>query len=82
MRDVFLKMLMCTKGLTGDRALEIQKKWTTPRRFIEAFEGCGEGDTGRQKQENLLVDELNGLVRRKKIGKALSVKVAEVWGSV
>lgn len=75
-------MLMCTKGLTGDRALEIQKKWSTPRRFIEAFEDCGEDETGKLKQENLLVDELSGLVGRKKFGKALSAKVAEVWGNV
>lgn len=80
MRDVFLKMLMCIKGLTGERALEIQKKWITPRHLIEAFEKCGKGETGRAQQESMLMEELSNLVGRRKIGKALSAKVAEVWG--
>ena len=73
-------MLMCTKGLTGDKALEVQKKWPTPRELVEAFEQCGKHEAGRQRQQTLLVDELSRLIGRKKIGKALSVKVAEVWG--
>lgn len=76
MRDVFLKMLMCTRGITGDKALVIQKYWKTPKEFIEAFEHCS-----TEKQRNsLVIERMSGLVGRKKMGKALSTKVAEVWG--
>lgn len=73
-------MLMCTKGITGDRALEIQKKWPTPIQLIDAFQRCGVDEAGQSKQMNLVNTELSGLVGRKKMGKALSGKIAEVWG--
>ena len=38
LRDIFLKMLLCTRGVTGDRAIEIQRRWKTPREFVEALE--------------------------------------------
>lgn len=69
-------MLMCTRGVTGEKALEIQKCWTTPRAFIEALEGC-EASKGR---EALLETKLGGKVGRKKLGKAVGAKVAEIWG--
>ncbi|KAL8782671.1 MAG: hypothetical protein Q9195_009601 [Heterodermia aff. obscurata] len=74
LRDVYLKMLMCTRGLSGEKAIEVQKIWATPRGLIEALgmggggEGLLEGRLGRHP------------VGRKKIGKALSKKVAGVWG--
>ncbi|KAI9774431.1 MAG: Crossover junction endonuclease mus81 [Candelina submexicana] len=76
LRDIYLKMLMCTRGITGDKALEIQKYWKTPRNFIEAFERC----STEKERNNLLIQKMGGLVGRKKMGKALSTKVAEVWG--
>ncbi len=78
LRDVFLKMLMCTRGITGDKALEIQKYWKTPRDFVEAFESCG---TERLKKE-MLLGKMGALVGGKKVGKALSAKVADVWAVV
>ena len=86
LRDVFLKMLMCTRGVTGDKALEIQRCWPTPRAFVEAFEEVyrrhGRGEAGRKVAEEMVSSRLGGLVGRKKIGKALSKKIAEVWGPV
>ncbi|KAF7951739.1 hypothetical protein EAE96_007038 [Botrytis aclada] len=38
LKDIFLKMLMRTRGVTAGKALEIQKRWATPRAFLEAFE--------------------------------------------
>ena len=71
-------MLMCTRGVTGDKALEIQKLWKTPWEFVEAFERC---ETEKQRREMLLA-KMGNLVGRKKIGKAMSAKVAEVWAAV
>ena len=38
LKDIFLKMLMRTRGVTASKAIEIQKRWATPRAFLEAFE--------------------------------------------
>ncbi|KAL4794600.1 ERCC4 domain-containing protein [Aspergillus venezuelensis] len=76
LRDIFLKMLMCTKGISGDKALEIQRQWTTPQAFVRAFEELCE-----KERETMVSDRMTHLVvGRKKIAKVLSKKVAEVWG--
>jgi crossover junction endonuclease MUS81 len=86
LRDVYLKMLMCTRGITGEKALEIQKRWKTPNEFVEAYkkieEKEGRGEQGRKRKIDLVSSEMGNLVGRKKIQKALSVKIAEVWGDV
>lgn len=76
LRDVFLKMLMCTRGISGDKALAIQKHWGTPRAFIEAFEGCG----SQKEREAVIETKLGGMVGRAKIKGVLGAKVAGVWG--
>ena len=86
LRDVYLKMLMCTKGVTGEKALEIQKRWKTPNEFIEAYRKCDEKEggieQGRKRKMDLVSSEMGNLVGRKKIAKTLSVKISEVWGDV
>jgi crossover junction endonuclease MUS81 len=82
LRDVFLKMLMCTKGVTGERALEIQKRWKTPRAFMEAYKHCGDGEDGKKKKIEMVSKIMAHFVGRKKITKAVSLKIAEVWGNV
>ncbi|KAK2831025.1 hypothetical protein FQN49_007074 [Arthroderma sp. PD_2] len=84
LRDIFLKMLMCTRGVTGDKALEIQRRWSTPREFVKAFEDAGpRGPDGKPSaaQDDLVSSKLGGLVGRKKIGKTLSKKIAELWAT-
>jgi crossover junction endonuclease MUS81 len=80
LRDVFLKMLMTTKGLTGERALEIQKKWKTPYDLVKAFEACGSTEQGEKRKRDLVASEMGHLIGRKKFSKPLSQKIAEVWG--
>ena len=76
LRDVFLKMLMCTRGISGDKALAIQKIWSTPKAFIEAFEKCES-----QKEREMMVEgKLGGIVGRGKVKGVLGAKVAGVWG--
>jgi crossover junction endonuclease MUS81 len=74
LRDVFLKMLMCTRGVTGEKALEIQKKWKTPYAFVEALEKLD----GSAK-ERMVSDQLGNMIPRKKVTPVLSAKIAEVW---
>ncbi|RYP23087.1 hypothetical protein DL765_001342 [Monosporascus sp. GIB2] len=80
LRDLYLKMLMCTKQVTGEKALEIQKRWKTPYEFVKAFENCGGGEEGKKKKRDLVFSQMGNLVGRKKVGKTLSQKIAEVWG--
>jgi crossover junction endonuclease MUS81 len=89
LRDIFLKMLMCTRGLSAEKAMEIQRHWSTPRAFVEAFEKCGgrddlgaggAEDEKARKRGEMVFRTAGGLVGGRKIGKALSAKVAEVWG--
>lgn len=80
LRDVFLKMLMTTRGLTGERALEIQKKWKTPHDFVKAYAACGNDDQGKKRKIDLVSGQLGHLVGRKKFTKSLSQRIAEIWG--
>ncbi|OQV03802.1 ERCC4 domain-containing protein [Cladophialophora immunda] len=76
LRDVYLRMLMCTRGVTGEKAIEIQKIWPTPRALAEAFEGQEKGTA----RDAMISDRLGSTIPRKKVGKALSTKIAEIWG--
>ncbi|KAJ0121614.1 crossover junction endonuclease MUS81 [Diaporthe amygdali] len=83
LRDLFLKMLMCTRGVTGEKAIQIQKIWKTPNEFVKAFEQCGPGEEGKKRKRELVSSRLGGhAVKSKQIGKALSTKIAEVWAEV
>ena len=80
LRDIYLKMLMCTKGVTGEKALEIQRRWKTPQDFIKAFDACGPGEEGKKRKRELVTGKMGNLVGRRKIARTLSQKIAEVWG--
>ncbi|KAI1859764.1 hypothetical protein JX265_010213 [Neoarthrinium moseri] len=82
LRDLFLKFLMCTRGVTGEKALQIQKIWKTPNQFIKAFENCGAGEESKKRKRELVSSQMGNMVGRKKITKPLSSKIAEVWGDV
>lgn len=75
LRDIFLKMLMCTRGVTGEKALEIQRHWQTPRGLVEAYMALDPKD-----RDAMVSDRLQSLVGRKKIAKAVSKRIAEIWG--
>lgn len=86
LKDVYLKMLLCVHGLTPEKAIEIQKRWKTPFEFAEAYrkanERAGGAKEGEKAQMKMAADEMGQLFGRKKVGKALSVKISKVWGSV
>ncbi|KAL5596804.1 hypothetical protein BROUX41_006512 [Berkeleyomyces rouxiae] len=76
LRDVFLKMLMNTRGVTAEKAIEIQKKWRTPYDFTKAYANC----TTDTAKKDMVFQELSHLIGRKKVGKAASERLAEIWG--
>ncbi|KAI1930813.1 Crossover junction endonuclease mus81 [Ophidiomyces ophidiicola] len=81
LRDIFLKMLMCVRGVSAEKALEIQRLWPTPKEFVQAFEAVDSRDEhGKRLMDDLVFSKMGHLVGNKKVGKALSKKIAEVWG--
>lgn len=75
LRDVYLKILLCIRGVTADQAIEIQKLWPTPIALIEAYERC----PTPQARDNMISDRLSNAIPRKKVAKGLSAKIAAVW---
>ncbi|CAD6443320.1 a8c3b8af-e3d0-49e4-8065-2a2dcdea57bf-CDS [Sclerotinia trifoliorum] len=49
LKDVYLKMLMRTKSVSAVKAIEIQKRWPTPRAFLEAFENLDGGGAANER---------------------------------
>jgi crossover junction endonuclease MUS81 len=82
LRDVYMKMLMCTRGVTGEKALEMQRIWNTPIELVEAYQKCGEGEDGKKNKMQLVSDRMGNMIARKKIQRALSVGISKVWGDM
>jgi len=75
LRDVYLKMLMCVRGISLEKALQIQKIYPTPIELVEAYEQCANED----EMKGMIMKQFANAPGRKKVGPAISAKVAEVW---
>ncbi|KAI5838015.1 hypothetical protein DFP73DRAFT_566575 [Morchella snyderi] len=78
LRDLLLKFLMVVRGITIEKACEIQKSFQTPRALVDAYERCGSDE----EKLGLLEKACAGAVGRRKVSGTLSAKVAEVWTGV
>ncbi|KAK6531688.1 Crossover junction endonuclease mus81 [Orbilia ellipsospora] len=78
LRDVFLKMLMCTKGVSAEKALEIQRHFKTPRELLERYEKCDGESVGKMMLMGVV--DTSARTDRRKLKAALSGKLWEVWG--
>ena len=90
LRDMYLKMLMCVRGISGSKAIEIQRHWETPHTFVKALRNLRES-AGRFNQhsdkeavaptpQGLVWSVAGDLVGKRKIGRAVSATVGEIWG--
>ncbi|KAJ6258511.1 hypothetical protein Dda_6554 [Drechslerella dactyloides] len=79
LRDVFLKMLMCTRGVSAEKALEIQRHFKTPRELLERYARCGGETVGKTMMMGAV--DVAAKTDRRKIKGALSGKIWEVWGA-
>ncbi|CAD6501896.1 BgTH12-02141 [Blumeria graminis f. sp. triticale] len=86
LRDLYLKMLMCTRGVTGEKALEIQKRWRTPFELTDAYRQIDEEETSieeaKKKKANLVSGSMHNLFGRRKVASTLSATISEVWGQL
>ncbi|KAG5459096.1 MAG: restriction endonuclease type II-like protein [Olpidium bornovanus] len=84
--DLFVKFLMCVRGVSAEKAQEVAGKYKTPRGFMEAFEAFG--NDAAAKEAMLLANAGGGpefavgAARRKKIGPSLSKKICDIWTSL
>ncbi|KAG0341131.1 Crossover junction endonuclease mus81 [Podila humilis] len=76
-RDVFVKMLMTIRGVSAEKAAEIAKTYSTPRRLFSNLDEGGPRMTLSARRK--LVARTNSGGGRKKIGPAVSAKVADIW---
>ncbi|RMZ90164.1 hypothetical protein DV736_g2623, partial [Chaetothyriales sp. CBS 134916] len=73
LRDVYIRMLLCIRGVTAERAVEISKIWKTPVELVEAFER----QPDQKARDNMVSDRLGDAIPRKKVSKVLSATIAE-----
>ncbi|KAJ1019749.1 hypothetical protein NDA13_005974 [Ustilago tritici] len=81
-KEVFGKMLLCIKGMSAEKVREMLTIYSTLRELTEAYQGPSD-DTKKaddiKEADMLLSSSTENLDQRKKIGPALSRKVAQVF---
>lgn len=77
-RDIYIRMLMATKGMTLDRAILIQKHYPTPKLLIDAYSK----QRGVSAKKNMLSDIFGKMITRLRVSPMLSEKLYEVWGLI
>lgn len=75
LKEVFIRMLMCVRGVTAQKALYVQSIFGTPYGLIKAYENC---NSDREREE-LLANKCGDAVAKKAISKQLSALVAKTW---
>lgn len=78
-KQIFVKMLMTIKGVGLDKACAIQAKFKTPRSLLETYGRLHNIDPTGNKCALLIFNLLEAEIGPRKIGKALSTKIASVW---
>lgn len=73
--EIFGKMLLCVRGMSAEKVREILALWPTPADLLQSYD---ELDNDAKKVALFLTDQVDTVDQRKKIGPALSKKVAEV----
>jgi crossover junction endonuclease MUS81 len=76
LRDLFVKMLMTIRGVSGEKAAEIVKVFPTPKALFDAYETL----SSEEEQNDLLKGTIEA-AGRKSIGPALSKKIRGIWYS-
>lgn len=76
-KEMFVRLLMCTKGVGLDKASAIQQHFKIPRNLIESFQRAHP----MERCPILIKEALRDEIGPRKVGKALSEKLATIWCS-
>ncbi|ORY83670.1 putative DNA repair protein Mus81 [Protomyces lactucae-debilis] len=68
--DIWIRMLMCIRGVSAEKAVEIQEHFPTLSLLLQAYAKC----SSQQEREKMMAEQCAGF-GRKKIGNALSKNV-------
>ncbi|KAI3407109.2 MUS81 [Candida oxycetoniae] len=79
-KELFVLMLMTIKGCSLEKAIVIQNRFPTPKKLIEYYQ-IQHGHASVECKKKLLAEEFKSQVGNKKVGKVLSEKVYDIWGS-
>lgn len=76
-KDTFIQMLLCIRGLSVEKAYAIQKYFKIPKTLIEFYK---ENGNLSEKEKGQLISELfKSQIGNKKIGPSLSEKIYQTW---
>ncbi|VEU21288.1 DEKNAAC102663 [Brettanomyces naardenensis] len=81
--EMFIRMLMTVRGVSLDKAIEIQKHFKTPKLLIESYRSYKKDSfpEDEEKEKAMMIHDLfKDEVGIRKIGPSLSKKIYEVWG--
>lgn len=77
-KEMFILMLMATRGISFDKALVLQRHFQTPKALMRYF--IDNRDVPESKRRGLLAELFKHEVGNKKIGKVALESLYEVWG--
>lgn len=78
-RETFLQMLMCIRGVSFEKAHTLQRHFGTPTGLLEFFES--HKHLTEPQQARLISETFKHQVGNRKIGLALSEKIYQAWGA-
>lgn len=79
-KETFIRMLMCIRGVSMDKAYVIQKQFGTPKNLLDYFKQEENEKLELRERQLLLSYMFKHQIGNKKIGPSISEKVYEVWG--
>ncbi|CAO3672103.1 unnamed protein product [Rhizopus stolonifer] len=77
LHEMYLRMLMCIKGVNAEKALALMRVYPTPHSLLSAFR-----DKTASDAKNLAKEATQNQISRRKWGLGVSEKLYEVWGSL
>lgn len=79
-KETFIQMLLCIRGVSIDKAYTIQKQFGTPKNFLDYFKQKEDENLEVREKKLLMSNLFKHHIGNKKIGPSLSEKIYEVWG--
>lgn len=78
-REMFIRFLMTVRGVSLEKASAIQAQYKTPRALISAYHRCHDEAPDGSRCRELVQHALREEVGVRRVGSALSAKLATVW---
>ncbi|KAG1132307.1 hypothetical protein G6F42_002479 [Rhizopus arrhizus] len=77
LHEIYLRMLMCIKGVNAEKALALMRIYPTPHSLLNAFR-----NKPKSVAINLAKDATQTQISRRRWGTHISEKLYQIWGSL